>query len=93
MKTNRDPRAVSSAFAPPLLDNNQAADFLGLGRRTLENWRVRGDGPRFLRVGRAIRYARSDLEAWLDTRRFRSTSEADNSEATKAAPNRHSIRD
>lgn len=71
--TTQDPRAVPGA----LLDTAQAARFLGLGERTLQNWRVRGEGPAFLRTGRAVRYAPEDLARWLDARRFRSTSEAD----------------
>lgn len=59
-----------------LLDGDQAAAFLGLQRRTLENWRWRGEGPPFLRVGRAIRYSRKDLAAWLDVRRCNNTGEA-----------------
>lgn len=57
----------------PLLDGVQAARMLGLHRRTLENWRCRGEGPVFLRVGRAIRYRPSDVNAWLDGRRFQNT--------------------
>lgn len=64
-----------------LLDGPQAAQFLGLGLRTLANWRCRGEGPAFLRVGRSVKYDRRDLEAWLDGRRFRSTSEADHAAA------------
>jgi predicted DNA-binding transcriptional regulator AlpA len=60
-----------------LLDTVQAARFLGLGERTLQNWRVRGEGPAFLRAGRSVRYSPEDLERWLAARRFRSTSEAD----------------
>jgi len=32
--------------------------------RTLERWRADGDGPRFLRIGRHIRYSQSDILAF-----------------------------
>ena len=60
-----------------LLDTTHAARFLGLGERTLQNWRVRGEGPRFMRLGRCVRYDPRDLAEYLDARRFRSTTEAD----------------
>lgn len=59
-----------------LMDDTEAARFLGMGRRTLQNWRVLGGGPPFLRLGRSIRYSLSDLQKYLDARRFRSTTEA-----------------
>ena len=82
MRSNVAPaRSAPPSQPPSLLDNDQAAQFLGLGRRTLENWRVSGDGPPFLRVGRSVRYSPADLEAWLKERRFRSTAEADQVDA------------
>ncbi len=48
-----------------LLDNEGAAEFLGVSPTTLPRWRWSGVGPAYLKVGRAIRYRRSDLEAWL----------------------------
>ena len=62
---------------PPLLDTRGAARLLGIAERTACNWRVNGEGPGFIRVGRSVRYDPRTLAAWLDERRFRSTSEAD----------------
>jgi len=82
MRSTNPPRVPPSyAPSPALLDVAQAAQFLRLGKRTLENWRYLGGGPPFLRVGRAVRYSPVDLAAWLDERRFRSTSEADHPRA------------
>jgi predicted DNA-binding transcriptional regulator AlpA len=54
----------------------EAAEFLGIGRSTLEKMRVRGDGPPFLVIGpRAVVYDRRDIEAWLAPRRRMSTSD------------------
>jgi predicted DNA-binding transcriptional regulator AlpA len=49
-----------------LLMEEHAARFLNLSVRTLQAWRSKMSGPRFVRAGRAIRYKRSDLVAWID---------------------------
>jgi hypothetical protein len=52
--------------AEPLLMEVQAAKLLNLSPRTLQNWRITGSGPSYIRVGRAIRYRRRDLILWID---------------------------
>ncbi len=59
-----------------LLNQKQAAKFLGLSHRTLERWRCTGGGPPFIRVSnRAIRYAPDDLHEWLENRKRENTSQ------------------
>jgi hypothetical protein len=58
-----------------LLAPERAAELLSVSQQTLANWRVRGCGPRFFKVGRAVRYDRQDLAEWLLANRRRSTSE------------------
>ncbi len=53
----------------------QAAEYVGLSSNTLNRWRYTGDGPRYLKLGRAVRYRQADLDAWLDERVRESTSE------------------
>ena len=48
-----------------LLREGDAADLLNLSARTLQTWRCEGDGPAFVRAGRAIRYRRRDVLAWV----------------------------
>jgi hypothetical protein len=57
-----------------LLDTISAADFLGLSKKTLEAYRLRGGGPAYYKAGR-IRYSEADLIAWLESRRRTSTSD------------------
>jgi len=52
-----------------------AADYLGYSESTLEKKRISGDGPPFIRLGRAIVYDTRDLDAWLASRRTTSTTE------------------
>ena len=63
-----------------LLPTRQAAAELGLSPRTLERWRVLGTGPVFRRLGRAVRYALVDLEAFAAARvRVRTRDRSDQS--------------
>lgn len=56
--------AVSSA---DLLDESEAATKLSVAVQTLRNWRWRGEGPRFVKLGkRAVRYRRGDLDAFVE---------------------------
>jgi predicted DNA-binding transcriptional regulator AlpA len=43
------------------LTEREVADVLGLSVATLRAWRHRGKGPRFLRLGRSVRYLPSDV--------------------------------
>ena len=57
------------------LTTREAAAHLGLSTRTLDRYRVSGDGPVFLKFGGRVRYLREDLYHWAKTRRRRSTSD------------------
>jgi predicted DNA-binding transcriptional regulator AlpA len=49
-----------------LLTEAEVAAWTGLARGTLRNWRCSGKkGPRFLRLGRSIRYRRGDVADWI----------------------------
>ncbi|MFN7148956.1 MAG: helix-turn-helix transcriptional regulator [Microthrixaceae bacterium] len=52
-----------------LLTQQEAADYLQVPSRTLESWRHRRTGPAYVRVGRHVRYQRSDVDAWIDKNR------------------------
>ena len=42
----------------------QAADFFGLKPNTLEIWRCRDKGPKYIKLGRRVLYDIADLEAF-----------------------------
>ncbi len=46
-----------------LLTVEQTADHLGLAVSTLNKWRCNGEGPIFVKLGRAVRYKQSDIDA------------------------------
>lgn len=63
-------------YLDQLLTETEAAEFLGYTVRALQNWRVRGGSPEYVKVSkRSIRYRRRDLIAWADSRIVSSTSE------------------
>ena len=43
------------------LTEREVAELLGLSVATLRAWRHRGKGPRFLRLGRSVRYLPADV--------------------------------
>lgn len=59
-----------------ILTTPEAAAYVRLSKPTLDRLRLTGDGPAFVKVGRAVRYRTCDLDAWVATRLLRSTSEA-----------------
>lgn len=59
-----------------LIGEQEAASFIGYTVRALQNWRVRGGGPIFVKVSsRSIRYRRRDLIAWTEAHLVRNTSQ------------------
>lgn len=51
-----------------LLKTAEAARMMGITKQTLDQWRYRGIGPRYLKVGSNVRYRPSDVLAWLTAR-------------------------
>lgn len=59
-----------------LIDETEAANFLGYTIRALQGWRVKGGGPNFIKVSRrSVRYRRRDLIEWCEWLRCAHTSE------------------
>jgi predicted DNA-binding transcriptional regulator AlpA len=56
-----------------LLTTSELAQVFRLAPATLKDWRCRrGMGPRFIKVGRAVRYRMRDVETWLKKQTARS---------------------
>jgi predicted DNA-binding transcriptional regulator AlpA len=63
-------------MAEPCMRTPEAAAYLALAESTLTKMRLTGDGPSFCKVGpRAVAYRKADLDAWLEARVRRSTSD------------------
>ncbi|HEX8444147.1 MAG TPA: DNA-binding protein [Allosphingosinicella sp.] len=57
------------------VDTEGAAKHVGLAVSTMEKLRTYGDGCRYSKRGRSVRYRISDLDAWMTERLVQSTSE------------------
>jgi excisionase family DNA binding protein len=50
---------------PEFLDEKSLCALLAISSVTATKWRAKAKGPPFIKVGRLVRYRRSDVEAWL----------------------------
>lgn len=48
-----------------LMNEKAAAEFLGVTVKCLQNWRWRNVGPRWIKLGRLIRYDVEEVKAYL----------------------------
>jgi len=60
MMSSNDNQAPAEFF-----DEKTLCAFLGISCVTTTKWRAKAKGPPFIKVGRLVRYRRSDVEAWL----------------------------
>lgn len=59
-----------------LAEPKQVANYLQVPVKTLAQWRYLGTGPRFVRIGRFVRYRWADVEKWLAAQSRTSTRSA-----------------
>jgi hypothetical protein len=50
---------------PILFNEKDAAEYLTLKYKTLQFWRWKGKGPKYLKLGASIRYSKRDLDDFL----------------------------
>jgi len=60
-----------------LLTPKQLAELFAVNENTIAQWRVQGNGPKFVKIERRIRYAATDVDHWMNERTFASTTAAD----------------
>lgn len=70
MSTNPVEKSVATE---PLLTPEQAAKILNVSTSYLAKSRVGGDGPQFVKIGRAVRYPESSLRNFIKARTRTST--------------------
>jgi hypothetical protein len=52
-----------------MFDEKRAAGQLGCSVAALRKWRLLGNGPAYVKVGRLVRYSEVDLNAYLEANR------------------------
>lgn len=64
------PATTSNSVPHRRLSEREAARYLGpLSVRTLQDWRNRGAGPAYTKLGKRVAYDIADLDAFLSTHR------------------------
>lgn len=64
---NATPQPAATLAPGDLLDERAAAAILGASVQTLRNWRWRGEGPRYRKIGRRlVKYLRADLLVFIE---------------------------
>lgn len=59
-----------------IFTERETAEYIGMSRSFLRQDRMNGIrenrtlGPKFLKIGRSVRYLKEDLDNWLDQRRI-----------------------
>ncbi len=49
-----------------LMDTRQAAAYLSVSVRCVEQWRFKKRGPRYVKIEGSVRYRRSDLDDFME---------------------------
>ena len=60
-----------------LLTSDEVAQRLRMRRNTLEIWRMKGIGPAYRKLNRAVRYAEADVVAWIEAQTRCNTSQVE----------------
>lgn len=60
----------------PLWDSKHYESHIGAHDGYAAKQRLSGDGPPYIKIGRKVLYDPRDVRAWLNQRKYRSTSEA-----------------
>ncbi len=50
---------------PEYLTPAQLAELFQVPESTLQEWRYRGTGPKYAKVGKHVRYRRTEVDRWL----------------------------
>ena len=51
-----------------LLNEHDVARITGMSVASVRRWRLFNRGPKYIKLGAAVRYRPSDLAAWIDSR-------------------------
>ena len=68
LSSRREEPIMTNAPESPFLTTSEAADFLRLDSRTLDNMRWRNNGPRYRKHGGKVFYHINDLNYWSTMR-------------------------
>jgi predicted DNA-binding transcriptional regulator AlpA len=64
----KDQMAIDNSGIATLLNEHDVARITGLSVASVRRWRLLQQGPKYIKIGSAVRYRTEDVRAWLDTR-------------------------
>jgi predicted DNA-binding transcriptional regulator AlpA len=60
--------ATASTSLETLLNEHDVARITGLSVASVRRWRLLRQGPKYIKIGAAVRYKPEDVAEWLKTR-------------------------
>lgn len=75
-----------------LINTRDAAERLGVSRRTLETMRQRGTGPAYIKLGHRVLYNPAQIDVWVTSLSVTSTAEAKRLGNAEADPGSYKVR-
>ena len=48
-----------------LMNTNELAEFLGIAVSTIVDYRLKGIGPVYVKIGHLVRYRKADVDNWV----------------------------
>lgn len=77
MNTSTNTKEYKTSVANPssleYLNTEQAAEYLQVSTQWLEIGRVKGYGPKFIKLGRLVRYKRTSIDEYLEKHQIDNT--------------------
>jgi len=62
-----NPRSTSKQPENDILNEKQVASYLNMSVATVRRWRLFRKVPKFVKIGRSVRYKCIDVEMWLNS--------------------------
>jgi len=62
--------ATANNTLEKLLNEFEVSRIVGLSVASVRRWRLLRQGPRYLKIGAAVRYRPEDISAWIKSRPF-----------------------
>ena len=60
--------ATANNSIETLLNEHDVSRITGLSVASVRRWRLLRQGPKYLKIGAAVRYRTEDIRAWLESR-------------------------
>lgn len=60
--------ATANNSIEALLNEHDVARITGLSVASVRRWRLLRQGPKYIKIGAAVRYKPEDISAWLESR-------------------------